>query len=116
MEALATITKLLDNNKAYAAGLTPPLTALTAIIVNWGSTGVWNWDETRIIVAGVFVGAITGFITWLTSSTKAHVQIVPGSIELPVGPDEDLEQEVNEEDSDPTMSLGMDPSRPAVSE
>ena len=113
MEALATITKLLDNNKAYAAGLTPPLTALTAIVINWGNTGVWDWDGTRIIIAGVFVGIITGVITWAASAGKAHVQITPGSVELPVTSDEDLEIEPDDADlgEDPTMPLGMDPNR-----
>lgn len=74
-ELIVEVKRLVNHYKAYAAGLVPPLTALIGVVVNWGNTGVWNWNETRIILASMVVGLITGVITWLTKAGTAVGEI-----------------------------------------
>lgn len=81
--ALARVTRLVSNRKAYAAALTPTVLAAGTLLANWISSGVLDATELRIAVAGLATAAATGVVTWLTDAGDAEVEIEPGSISEP---------------------------------
>lgn len=80
--ALARITRLVSNRKAYAAALTPTVFALGTLLANWISSGVLDATELRIAASGLAVAAATGVVTWLTDAGEAEVEVIPGSLEV----------------------------------
>ena len=94
--ALARVTRLVSNRKAYAAALTPTILAAGTLLSNWISSGVFDATELRIAAGGLATAAATGLVTWLTSAGDAEVEIEPGSISDP--DDEDAKPDTWEVD------------------
>jgi hypothetical protein len=79
--ALARVTRLVSNRKAYAAALTPLILALGTTLSNWISSGVFDTTELQIAGSGLAVAVTTGLVTWLQDAGEAEVEIIPGSLE-----------------------------------
>lgn len=81
--AIATVTSLLDKNKAVAAALSSFVAGVGTLLTNWIVTGVWDGQETRLLVATFLTTIITTVATYLTRAGRAEVVIESGTLEIP---------------------------------
>ncbi len=114
--ALARVTRLVSNRKAYAAALTPTILAAGTLLSNWISSNVFDATELRIALGGLAVAAATGIVTWLTSAGDAEVEIEPGSLSEPDGePAKPDTWEVDEpHEPGPPQVISPDPASPTI--
>jgi hypothetical protein len=74
-QVLTTVKRLIDNNKAIAAFLAPTVSALGGIVVNFILTGNWDWEETRVVLAGAAAGAVAATATWMAKPGRAVINM-----------------------------------------
>lgn len=67
------VRRLLDKNKAVAAGLTAFSLALAAALANLIETGDVDWTEARIAGGGLVAALIVAGVTYLVSPGSAEV-------------------------------------------
>ena len=110
--ALARVTRLVSNRKAYAAALTPTILAAGTLLSNWISSGVFDATELRIAAGGLATAAATGIVTWLTSAGDAEVEIEPGSLSEPDDAAAKPDTWEADDEPGPPQTISPDPASP----
>lgn len=72
--AVVKVRRLVSNNKAITAGVTPFIGALASTVATWMYSGQFDAAEIRLSAGGLVLALATAGATWLTSAGDAEIE------------------------------------------